>query len=178
MLYALAITLAITLDGFTPVHATLEVNPTFLVSAQFPAPHTGMALPHLIIVDLPALTRLDSFTGFHAPPAGGWENPHGNTITSLKDLAIQEEYLHTRQFSALGPAFYLVYALTLGEALEPYSPRNRPEGNSNLSDFSSMWQPSNEQARACPLLRFEWGGGTGSGSFLPCYELIRLTTGR
>lgn len=62
-----------------------------------------------------------------------------------------EELQHVEQWTALGPGFVLVYLLTMGEALEPYTPRD-PR---SPYDPSSMWAPD---ARRCPMVRMDRAG--------------------
>lgn len=155
MLYAITLTLSVSLSGFTPTSAQLDVDPVFRLSrppivsaAAFP--RQGMALPHLIYVN------------------------EGRIPAEIGDAAVtREEYLHTRQMSALGPAYFLGYAATAGRAFEPYDPWSYDPQSYH---HDAMWLPTDEEARRCPLLRLRVGGG-GSASVLPCYELVRLPLG-
>lgn len=155
MLHSIAVTLSVTLAGFTPTSAQLDVDPVFrlahppLVSAAA-FPRQGMALPHMIFVNEDRI------------PA------------EIGSVAVtREEILHTRQMSALGPAYFLSYAATAGRAFEPYDPLDY---DVHEYHHEAMWTPTEEEARRCPLVRLRIGGG-GSASVLPCYEVVRVGLG-
>jgi hypothetical protein len=100
----------------------------------------------------------------HVPGAGAFATPFGYVVRDTypdKDAIHAEELLHVAQWEALGPAFPLAYALTLGEPFEPYNVRldgyNRtfrftPRGIPTLwpfppyYDMARMWQPDERRS--------------------------------
>lgn len=100
--------------------------------------------------------------------AGGLSTPlfylYTPDTARSNDLVHIEEVMHYQQFRALGLAFHVAYAATLGEPFEPY-PIRRPDvlaasmyldcGSLNLKVFSldRMWMPDADQRPAAPLLR-------------------------
>lgn len=111
-------------------------------------------------------------------------------------LLHMEEVMHYQQFRALGLAFPLAYAVTLGEPFEPY-PIRRPDVlaaslyhdsrglNLDVYSLERMWMPDASQRPVAPMLRL-----TGSSredaqlSFFPGFtqplaqigqELLRAT---
>lgn len=149
----LSIYVSLTITFGPPITATLDVNPTFIVEAPVERVLGGLGtrvhavtLPHLILID-----------------------PYVNTDYSYDErrLLINEEIIHSQQWSALGPWFPVSYAATLGRAFEPYDPLNM-EGYSIVRDQdpSRMWIPSPELVQRCPLLRI---GSERGFQLLPCW---------
>ncbi len=178
MLYEITIALAIAFGGGS-ASVTLDVSPTFLVDTTTPATafrqvlglpgangDFGMALPHLIFVNS---TAIDNYNA-------GWRDAcerYGACdfeVVHHAEIA-REEYLHTVQMRALGPAYFGAYALTMGEPFEPYNPRDAGQ----TFDWSSMWLPAPELANSCPLFRLSFDSSSGaSAGVLPCYQLLEL----
>lgn len=65
---------------------------------------------------------------------GGFATPFGTVHNGNRTVEV-EEYLHLRQWLALGPWLAPAYAITGGEPFEPYSWR----GDIYTKDFSVMW---------------------------------------
>jgi hypothetical protein len=128
-------------------HYWIDVDPTFLLEVPGSAGlgYWGLGLPHLAVYGVPdedAVLRMHSDSSLPL------------RLAKTKDAVVQHELLHTRQWSALGPGFLLVYGVSLGQALEPHSD----------FDLSAAWHPPDEM-RQCPMLRL----GTSSG-FMPCWR--------
>lgn len=89
------------------------------------------------------------------PGVAGLSTPIGYVLwpASLPDAwspyARWEEAQHVEQWTALGPAFVLVYLLAMGEGIEPYWPRDPLPLD---YDPGLMWEPD---VRRCPLLRYQ-----------------------
>jgi hypothetical protein len=124
--------------NFSPVFY-LEAVPitSYFYSGEGIVP--AMSLPHVIIV-----------------------NPEYSRYPDL----LEHELTHIRQLQALGPAFWLGYGLTLGEAFEPYSVRLGEQ----YGGHEDMWSPPDAMLGNCPMLRILASPESeGRLELLPCY---------
>jgi hypothetical protein len=126
----------------------IDVDPTFVL--ELPPgnglDYWGLGLPHLAILQLPDVES--DYAALHSDPT------LPRRLRETRDAVVEHEILHTRQWNALGPAFPLVYAVSLGAALEPHDD----------FDLSAAWSPPPELEQ-CPLFRF----GSSNG-LLPCWR--------
>lgn len=177
MIYEISIALVIAFGG-GQTSVQLDIDPTFLIAGTTPASAIagslgipsahggfGMALPHLIFLDDDAIERYNRSWRDACRDYGACDYERVS-----RDLILREELLHTEQISALGPGFFLAYAGTLGEAFEPYSPRD----DDVAFDWDNMWLPGPELAGSCPLFRLRFDAGASEASLLPCYEVLRF----
>lgn len=119
-------------------------------------------------LDFHPAVRTRSCIGMPTGCVGGISTPlfylYEPDIERQNELVHAEEIRHYQQFRALGLAFHLAYAATLGEPFEPYPIRRPdiiaanlyyPEGRVNLNVYSleRMWMPHANQRPAAPLLR-------------------------
>lgn len=81
-------------------------------------------------------------------PLGYWYSDNARPSIHREELA------HIQQMEALGPAFFLAYALTGGEPFEPYRLR---QGDYDV-DFNKMWNPGDAgMGRNFPQFRVNFG---------------------
>jgi hypothetical protein len=121
------------------------------------------------------------------PGPSALATPFGYIVSdtySAVDLIEAEELLHVYQWEALGPAFPLAYALTWGEAFEPYNTRlDGPHSSWRITprgipilwpypplyDTARMWQPDE---RRSPQWRLTIPvDGPVELSFMPAWRL-------
>lgn len=96
----------------------------------------------------------------------GLATPFGYGYSSGANPFVHEEELaHIDQMEALGPAFWVAYALTGGEPFEPYRLR---QGDLD-TDFNRMWLPDEDQERQFPQARLTFGKEP-TLQILPGYE--------
>lgn len=96
----------------------------------------------------------------------GLSSPLGYGYSSGSSPSVhREELAHIDQMEALGPAFYLAYALTGGEPFEPY----RARAGDYEKDFDRMWMPEEDQERQFPQARLTFGEDP-TLQILPGYE--------
>jgi len=81
--------------------------------------------------------------------------PHVVTYDPDYPEVVGHELIHARQWTALGPAFPIAYAATLGRPFEDY--------------LDSMWDPPEEMVGNCPLLR----ATSNTLEFMPCWQMGR-----
>lgn len=150
MLHSIVVSLSITFGSPSGAEFELTINPTLLIDAPLTRvmPSTSgqgeywaVTLPHLILIDETAV-----------PPAE-------------RARLLREESTHAEQWTALGPWYPIVWAFTLGEALEPYSPREFYHTGEMHLDWNRMWTPDEQLAQRCPLLRV----ANHNLSLLPCW---------
>jgi len=112
--------------------------------------------------------------GPSAARIAGQASPLGYWYTGEADPSVhREELAHIDQMEALGPAFYLAYALTGGEPFEPYRMR---QGDYDI-DFNRMWTPEDDQRRQFPQFRATLGDDP-SLEFMPGYgDLLEALLG-
>lgn len=160
-LLSLTLALMLPMDGlrFTG-DFQLDINPVFAVDARLSQwGAAGTTLPGLVLLDQEGLARLESW---------------GETRTEV----IRHELMHTEQQAALGPGFWVAYALTAGRPFEPYDPLEWFVGIAAApteykpNEYGQMWMPEPEERQRYPLLRLARRGGTGSIELLPGYPRL------
>lgn len=118
----------------------------------------GSGPPPSLEFGLHPSVRLGPDNGTYTPGSiqvSGMATPmgYGYTNTATSDVH-REELAHIDQMEALGPAFFLAYALTGGEPFEPYRAR---EGDFSV-DFNRMWNPEEAgMGRNFPQFRMNFG---------------------
>ena len=158
-LLSLALSLALPMSGarFTGDYR-FDVNPVFGV--PYPTGNSWGA----------AATVLPGMV-LHDPQYAGTQydirsNPH----------LMRHELGHVEQQGALGPGFWLAYALSGGDPFEPYDPRNlqNERGRSNVErhDMRQAWMPPDDMRGQFPLFRVSREGGSTSLQFLPGYPQL------
>jgi hypothetical protein len=177
-LLALALSLSLPMSGgqFTGDYS-IDISPVIGVDVSLGQwEKFAVALPGVVFRDPEELAKVDR---------------HGETTAE----AYRHELMHVEQQQALGPAFWLAYALTGGQAFEPhrttttyfeevatpdtglpiptppmYAMRHRID-----NDYSQMWMPDDTTRGSYPLFRMAREGGGTRLQFMPGYpELLRL----
>jgi hypothetical protein len=171
-LLALTLSLSLPLSGgtFTGEYA-LDVTPTVLVEVPLGEWGGGAALtlPGVVLYDPDAVF----FWGFEH----SIENPE----------LIRHELMHVEQQQALGPAFWVAYVATNGQAFEPreWSEDYRFELNNGghlmlpgrvQRDYSQMWMPPSGMDGRFPLLRLARENDRTRLQYLPGYPGLIINT--
>ena len=158
-LLRLALSLSLPMEGaeFTGDYS-FDVTPTFGVPMANGLPWGASAttLPGMVLYDDREYLR---GTRHHLP--------------SSPELQ-QHELGHVDQQSALGPAFWLGYALSGGQAFEPYNPLRAFLGppssyQERSNDMSRTWMPPPDMPRDFPIFRLKREDDTTSIQFMPGY---------
>lgn len=108
-----------------------------------------------------------------------------NRMGESWDEIQRHEMMHVEQQQALGPAFWLAYAMTGGQAFEPHQEFSFAPASASANihdtrdvkhiDYDRMWMPSEEMRGNYPLFRLAREGGATRLQFLPGYpELLRI----
>ncbi|HKI57716.1 MAG TPA: hypothetical protein VKA00_00685 [Trueperaceae bacterium] len=137
----MTLTLHLTLGRITS--ATLDVNP--LVAVPAPLGGTGgVSLPGVML----------------------YKPPHAGPAVPFRAIT-RHELHHYRQEAALGPWFWVAYALTGGRAFEP----TQQYGVVAKQSWTDAWKPPPSDEDNFPLFRVRWNDGL-SLSVLPGYPGI------
>lgn len=80
----------------------------------------------------------------------------------------REEVEHSKQWSALGPLFPVLYAISRGQPFEPYPSRNLGGYTADQYDFALMWQPTRQESGRCPAIRI--GLRNRGSAIFPCWR--------
>jgi hypothetical protein len=165
-LLSLALSLSLPMQGgqFTGDYS-FDLTPTIGIHAPTGLWGAGATtLPGVVLYDPAEVERLGA--------AGeGW------------DEIVRHELMHSEQQQALGPAFWLAYTLTGGQAFEPHKEITFVPSTTAAwgmaprveSDYSRMWMPDDTTRGRYPLFRMAREGGGTRLQFMPGYpELLRL----
>ena len=159
--FYIALTFPINNGSFTGTYY-LDINPLIGVYVDSWNFNTATTIPGFVFFG-PQTEKRNLKTGFY--------------LKIYEELGIdnlRHEMAHSRQQAALGPAFWLSYAATLGRPFEPYDSFL----HLGLAPFSvgfqvfteeDMWMPSPEMEQAYPLFRLTFEREAATLELLPGY---------
>lgn len=97
--------------------------------------------------------------------------------TQLSENTLRHELAHSRQQAALGSAFWLAYAATIGRPFEPYDSflhiglASHPFGVQVFTE-DSVWMPESEMEQTYPLFRLTYEKEFATIEMFPGYPRL------